>query len=264
MTTSDDPEEGMPGADGPAVLIVEDDRINALVTERLLRRHGVRADVAATGGDALARLAAGDYRLVLMDLHLPDMSGIDAVRTIRDPASAVHDHRVAVVALSATDDPAEQEACRQAGMDAVLEKPIVEARFAAILARFVRGAAGSPPAQDTSGNEESAFDAGELERRLGSPRLARTVAESFHGVMDARLADIHAALESNNARDIRAAAHALSSPAANTGVRALRELLKAVERAAAAGDAVRARELAAGLDATAARARAAIESYLNS
>lgn len=120
-----------------------------------------------------------------------------------------------------------------------------------------------PPGAGTTGGGEPAFDPAELERRLGSPQLARTVAESFLEVMDPRLADIRAALEGDDAGAIRAAAHALSSPAANTGVRALRELLKAVEGAAAAGDVVRARERAAGLDATAARARAAIESYLN-
>jgi CheY-like chemotaxis protein/HPt (histidine-containing phosphotransfer) domain-containing protein len=254
---------------GNDVLIVEDNRISALVTERLVRRSGLSAQIAPTAKEALELLATGSYRLVLMDLQLPDMSGVEATRAIRDPSSPVSAHDVPVVVLSAYVSAEERAACRRAGADGFLEKPPDPEHLHALLER-VAGATGTDAPADAgvfspgAGAKTPAFDSAELETRLGSARLARTVAGSFLGIIEARVADVHAAVEEGEPSAIRTAAHALSSPAANAAARALRELLKDIEQAAVTGDIERARQLAGRLDGEAARLKEALEAYLSS
>ncbi len=119
-------------ASGARVLLVEDNPINALLARTLLKREGAEVDRAASGQEALAAVAAATYDLILMDLRMPDLSGVEAARELR--ARGVTTPIVALTADAFEDD---RRAALGAGMDDFLVKPLTETALRAVLARWV-------------------------------------------------------------------------------------------------------------------------------
>lgn len=247
------------------ILVVEDNRINSVVTRRLVARAGFVADAAYSGTEAINRLSEHPYSLVLMDLQLPDMTGVETALAIREDGSPVKDRSVPIVAVTAYADTEDREACSAAGIDSVVEKPIDDSTLGEVLRRY-----GGAPAAPAAG-DGTAFDPVDLEARLGSEQLARTVVSRFLDIIDERHAAVKAALASGDAAAIRAAAHSLAGPAANSGAPALHALLKRMEAAAAetaaapAGAAEAAaviRKCGEQLDSEVERARRALGEYL--
>src|SRR4029453_2155443 len=131
------------------ILLAEDNDINQTVAIRLLERLGHRADVASNGRAALARLEQAVYDVVLMDVQMPEMDGLEASRAIcaRWPAG----RRPRIVAMTAEAMHGDREKCLAAGMDDYLVKPVTLDQLRATLARCqprrapVAGAARPPP-----------------------------------------------------------------------------------------------------------------------
>ena len=124
---------------GLAILVAEDNEINALLARSLLARLGHRPTLAVSGTQAveswLAARAAGEpYDLVLMDVHMPEMDGIEAARRIRGAEQAAGSARTPIVALTANAFSDDREAALAAGMDAFLTKPLDRERLAELLA----------------------------------------------------------------------------------------------------------------------------------
>lgn len=121
-------------APGARVLLVEDNPINALLARTLLAREGCIVDHAGGGEQALAALKVGQYDLILMDMRMPGLSGLDATRRLR--ASGV---TTPVVALTANAFEEDRHACLEAGMDDFLVKPLSPDALRAILTTLSRG-----------------------------------------------------------------------------------------------------------------------------
>ena len=119
------------------VLLVEDNRVNRRLALILLERMGLVADAAENGREALDALARRDYDLVLMDLQMPVLDGIEATRLIRDPASSVRNHDVPIVALTANAMVGDRERCLEEGMNDYLSKPIQREALIAVLERVL-------------------------------------------------------------------------------------------------------------------------------
>jgi len=104
------------------VLLVEDNPVNQKVALRFLDRLGYSADAAANGLEALAAMEKGRYQLVLMDLQMPEMDGLEASRQIRQrfPAS----EQPKIIALTANALRGDRELCIEAGMDDYVTKPV--------------------------------------------------------------------------------------------------------------------------------------------
>jgi len=107
------------------VLIVEDDAGSQLLAQLLLEELGHRITAAVTGKEALRKLAENDFDLVLMDVHIPEMDGLEATRQIRNPASPVRNHAIPIIAVTASALKIDEEACLQAGMNNYLSKPVL-------------------------------------------------------------------------------------------------------------------------------------------
>jgi PAS domain S-box-containing protein len=140
------PGGGVPGPDrrreGP-VLVVEDNLVNRRLVTTILERAGYRVLAADNGAEALARLAETEPSLVLMDVQMPVMDGIEAtVRLRRDPRWAT----LPVVALTAHAQASDREACLAAGMNDYLTKPIERGALLAAVARWTDAAEVPGPA----------------------------------------------------------------------------------------------------------------------
>jgi signal transduction histidine kinase/CheY-like chemotaxis protein len=123
---------------GLAILVAEDNEINALLARNLLAKLGHYPILAATGAAAVTAYAAaltggGPFDLVLMDLHMPGMSGIEAAARIREAERAVGAPAKPIIALTADAVPENRADCLAAGMDGFLTKPIDRERLRAVL-----------------------------------------------------------------------------------------------------------------------------------
>jgi CheY-like chemotaxis protein len=124
-----------------SVLIAEDNEINALLTRSLVEKSGHRAEVVADGALAVdawaaARDAGRPFDLVLMDLHMPGVDGLQAAARIRAFEAEAGSPATPIVALTANASAQDREACLAAGMQDFLTKPVDRERLAALFARF--------------------------------------------------------------------------------------------------------------------------------
>jgi PAS domain S-box-containing protein len=109
---------------GYKVLLAEDNPINALLTRELLRRRGHQVTEVATGEGAVRAMREERFDLVLTDIHMPGMDGIDATKAIRADELALGRARTPIIALTADALETGKRACREAGMDGFLTKPV--------------------------------------------------------------------------------------------------------------------------------------------
>ncbi|MEQ1782929.1 MAG: response regulator, partial [Hyphomonadaceae bacterium] len=124
-----------PGTAG-AVLIADDNAVNALLARSALKAAGFRVDTAGTGAEALERMSENDYAVVFMDIRMPVMDGLEATRRIRalpGPASLTP-----IVALTADIDPELEESARRAGISQLAAKPIDPPRLRELAAYWAK------------------------------------------------------------------------------------------------------------------------------
>jgi signal transduction histidine kinase/ligand-binding sensor domain-containing protein/ActR/RegA family two-component response regulator len=124
---------------GVRVLIAEDNEVNRVVTLAQLTKLGYPADAVADGQEALAALSGRTYEVVLMDVQMPRMDGLEATRRIR--ASSAAERQPYIVAITANATEADRERCRAAGADAFLSKPFRSEDLRQILEGALVGAA---------------------------------------------------------------------------------------------------------------------------
>jgi len=116
------------------ILVAEDNAVNQKLIERILRRDGHEVTITANGRFCVEAYAPGAFDVVLMDMQMPEMSGIDAAAHIRR-GEVVHGGRVPIIALTANTSREDRDACLQAGMDEVLAKPLSIPGLRALLAQ---------------------------------------------------------------------------------------------------------------------------------
>jgi CheY-like chemotaxis protein len=118
------------------ILLAEDNAVNQKLAVRLLQRLGYDPAVVANGREALEAAEAGGYDVILMDVQMPEMDGLEATRQICRRMG--RDQRPRIVAMTANAMQGDREACLEAGMDDYLSKPI---RVAELVGALERGAA---------------------------------------------------------------------------------------------------------------------------
>ncbi len=119
------------------ILVAEDNFTNREVALAILKKFGLHADAVVNGAQAVKALETESYDLVLMDVRMPEMDGLEATRRIRDPRSAVLNHAIPVIALTATVLDSEKKLCLDAGMDGFVAKPVMPTVLQAALSRYL-------------------------------------------------------------------------------------------------------------------------------
>jgi CheY-like chemotaxis protein len=237
----------MPGANGFGtgaagedrslrVLIAEDNELNRVLAARLLARRGHEAVVVGTGLEAVAAWENGRFDLILMDLQMPQMDGLEATAAIRDRERARGTY-TPIIAFTANAASADEARCRAAGMDAFISKPVGIAAFYTTLAA-VLGRDGEIRIEETNLAEvpevfdlKAALDAVEGERELLAGMIAIYLRQTPRVMQD-----IDAAIAAGDAGALESAAHKLKGSVAMFGARAAREAAQQLEDLAEAGD----------------------------
>ncbi|MEZ4482158.1 MAG: response regulator [Dehalococcoidia bacterium] len=229
------------------ILLAEDNSINQQLAILVLESMGYRADVASNGLEAVHQATVHPYDVVLMDVQMPEMDGLEATRElIRRTGGS---RRPQIVAMTANAMQGDREECLAAGMDDYLSKPIRVEDLAAALetaSRKKRSAAtlpapspgpAPPPAQQ---QHAVALDAESVERlrRLapaGQPAVMSQLVDAFLANAQVLLDEMDRALTSGDMAGLTRAAHTLKSNAANFGADALEDLSRGLEESSRAG-----------------------------
>jgi CheY-like chemotaxis protein/HPt (histidine-containing phosphotransfer) domain-containing protein len=231
--------DGKPGTSTLRILLAEDNAVNQKVALRLLERLGYRADVAWNGLEAIEALERRPYDVLLMDVQMPELDGLDATRRIceRWPTET----RPRIIAMTANALPEDREACFAAGMDDYVAKPIRPDELAQALSR----ARPLGKEDEVSSDERVSFDAAALEnlRELGGNDFLAEVIDTFLADAPNLLATLRRSLDEKDADELRRAAHTLKSNAATLGAGSFSELCRELEGSAKSGELEGASEL---------------------
>ena len=119
------------------ILVADDNIINQRVTVGILKKMRLHADAVANGAEALKALETIPYDLVLMDVQMPEMDGLEATRAIRNPQSPVLNHALPIIAMTAAVMQGDREKCIEAGMNSYVSKPVMQQALAAVLEKWL-------------------------------------------------------------------------------------------------------------------------------
>jgi CheY-like chemotaxis protein len=122
--------------EGLKILLVEDNPINAMLTRELLRRRGHQISEVTSGEAAIAVMAEERFDLMLTDIHMPGLDGVEATKRIRLAELRAGKRRTPIVALTADVLETGKRACQEAGMDGFLSKPIDPAELDSMIAKI--------------------------------------------------------------------------------------------------------------------------------
>jgi two-component system sensor histidine kinase RpfC len=210
-----------------AILVAEDNRTNQMVIEKTLERVGHRPKLVNNGEEALAALERDDFDLVLMDVNMPVMNGIEATKLYR--FASIGPNRVPIVALTADATPDAWARCQEAGMDAYATKPIEPGRLLEIIDSVVsrakigqaqaHGIANGAADRHCEPKDEDMVDMIALANleRLGGHAFVSSLVSQFSNDAAELLSSLRLAVAEEDVKRFREAAHALRGSAANLG-----------------------------------------------
>jgi PAS domain S-box-containing protein len=216
------------------VLLAEDNALNQQLALRMLETLGYRADIATNGFEAVEALRRWPYDVVLMDVEMPEMDGLEAARRIHREWPG--DERPRIVAMTANAMQGDREICLAAGMDDYVSKPIHLDELAAALARCAPRAVLDPESLEQL-------------RALGGDRaFVVELLDAFLRDAPALLQTLRGALHDTDAQELRRAAHTLKANGQVLGAARLAALCQELEAAARARSLADAPQLVAQID----------------
>ncbi len=229
---------------GGRVLLVDDNDTNLLLGSMILESLGVEVVTASGGAEAIAVARVGGLDMVLMDLTMPEVDGLEATRKIREFAD---DTVLPIVALTAHADTLEKQACLAAGMNAYLTKPIVREALANALRRWIpeTATATPPPSDPATAHTVNAAEPHarllhlsvleELEQQIGRGNLA-TVVDKVLTEADQRWDELVAAESAGDRATVQRHVHSLASIFRSVGLLEAGDALAAIEISLRAGE----------------------------
>jgi two-component system sensor histidine kinase/response regulator len=253
------------GSKNLRILLAEDNTVNQILADRLIRRRGHSLVIVNNGREALEILEREEFDLILMDVQMPEMSGLEATTAIRDKEKGTGSH-IPIIALTAFAMKDDRERCLEAGMDDYVTKPIEQAALFEAMERLT-GISGTgkelAPVESAAQAEPSPVAAFDLDAALeylgGDGDLLREIVGMFHGQCEKCLAKLREAVAKGDAVGIEFAAHALKGAAANLFAQESVEAALKLEELGRSGSANGAKELLAALESEISRLQLALK-----
>jgi CheY-like chemotaxis protein/HPt (histidine-containing phosphotransfer) domain-containing protein len=229
------------------ILLAEDNTINQRLAIRVLEKLGHAVTLVQNGVAAIEAWRHGSFDVVLMDLQMPLMDGLEATSRIRQEEDGKR--HTPIVAMTAHAMQGDRERCLDGGMDGYVSKPIMVDELQAEIARVTSGSVRTVAAASPVESERRAFDLDDALRRLqGDRELLREIAEIFQQEMEERLDDIGRAIQAADPVALSRAAHKLKGEAANFSARTVVQLAAELELLGELGNVGGARDLQPPLD----------------
>ncbi|MCM2309342.1 MAG: response regulator [Sulfuritalea sp.] len=219
------------------ILVAEDNTVNQKVVQQLLAHLGYRADVVASGVEVLDALERQNYDVILMDVQMPEMDGLEATRRLK--ARYVGATAPRIVAMTASAMPGDREICLAAGMDAYVSKPVELDDIRAVLLAVSQAPRQTPPGPD----RDEALPVIDPRRISGllelqdeqQPALVAELIELFCSNSPEHLDILAAAIRIGDGEALANAAHRYLSSIENLGAQRMRLHCMEIERLGRAG-----------------------------
>jgi two-component system sensor histidine kinase/response regulator len=218
------------------ILLAEDNAVNQKLAIRMLEKRGHRVALAINGREALKALEKGSYDLVLMDVQMPEMDGLEATTLLRsrEKLTGLHQPVVAMTALVMKGD---RERCITSGMDGYLTKPIRPQELDEVLDSYVAQERQALPAPVSSRSLEPAVSIEELMERIdGDVSFLAELLELFRGDYTEQAATARQALEKKDNAALQRVSHALKGALGNLAAPTASRLAAELESMAKIGD----------------------------
>ena len=204
-------EQARPG--GPLhILVAEDNSVNQKLALALLKKQGHRVVIAKTGREAVEAVQQQTFDVVLMDVQMPEMDGMEATAEIRRREQR-RGGRVPIIAMTAHAMKGDRERCIEAGMDGYVSKPIQTHELFSAITALVRKAPAAEAAGDdqtTAPENGAVLDEAEALARVGGDReLLKSLTEVFFDSYPAQLTQMREAITGNDAPKLYRLAHTL-------------------------------------------------------
>jgi len=197
------------------ILLAEDNVVNQRLATRLLEKRGHTVTLVQDGIEALAAVVQHSFDLVLMDVQMPHMDGLEATQAIRAQEQRTGTH-VPIVAMTAHTMPGDRERCLAAGMDDYVSKPLQLAEFFEVIEHLTAPGACRPATPPTPGTEQEILDRETLWARVdGDADLLREIVGLFLDDCPERLEELHTALTRQDCTALAQAAHRLKGALGN-------------------------------------------------
>ncbi len=220
------PSKRYPELKGKRVLVVDDNALNREVAADFLDLVGIQVELATDGEQALKVLERQSFDLVLMDVHMPNMDGMQATRAIRQQPAL---HNLPVIALTAQARTEDREAIEAAGMNAHLSKPIDDKLLYETLCQWMAPDASSAQPQQAS---TPAFDLSQMQQRFrGNTNLISRVLNGFARDFVEAPSHLQEYLSQSRWQDLAMLAHTLKGSLGYLGAPALMEQASQIESA---------------------------------
>jgi two-component system, sensor histidine kinase and response regulator len=229
------------------ILVAEDNPVNQQLALHLLERRGHSAVVAENGREALSAMGQHKFDLVLMDVQMPEMGGLEATRAIRENEKATGQH-VPIIAMTAHAMQGDRERCLEAGMDGYLSKPLDPKIFEQTVESMASPQSATEPETCAPTNKDAVDEGALLARFSGDRKLVRTLVKAFHGDCSRMISRIRNASTARNAAALADAAHAFKGAVGNFGASIAFETGREIEKLARQGKLDGTRELCQGLE----------------
>jgi CheY-like chemotaxis protein/HPt (histidine-containing phosphotransfer) domain-containing protein len=236
-----EPEKARPRAGAPLrVLVAEDTPFNQRFVMRLMERWGHAAVLAPDGRQAVDEFSRGPFDVVLMDVQMPEMDGLEAAAAMRSLEGG--GRRTPIIAMTAHAIPGYRERCLAAGMDDYVSKPIDAETLHQSIARLT-GAAG-PPTEGAPPRGAASSRLTELLKAFDQDRaFMREVVEVFFSDYPQQLATLRRSADAGDAPAFRRAAHSLKGMLLNFQAEAAAQRALRLERRGQGGELTGVREL---------------------
>ncbi|WP_207682014.1 PAS domain S-box protein [Desulfonema magnum] len=237
------------------ILLVEDNRLNQKVALAMMKKLGLSADLASNGTEAIKAIRTTSYDLVLMDIQMPEMDGIEATKKIRN--SELEARNIPIIAMTANVMKGDRERCLEAGMNDYISKPIdpdellsavekqlsgMHSHFSAIISKPSAGSE-QLSEKDQVATENSQFADSEcfnkeelLNRMGGDETLCKKFSKMFVQRMPVEIEELKAVLDKNDPELVTLQAHNIKGMCSNISAYALRDIAYEMELAGKKGD----------------------------
>ncbi|MCG6552809.1 MAG: PAS domain S-box protein [Candidatus Magnetominusculus sp. LBB02] len=219
------------------ILLAEDNVVNQELVIGLIEKNGHSVSVAATGKEAIEALVKGSYDIVLMDVEMPQMNGLEATRHIRKSTSEAFNPNIPIIAMTANAFKDDKERCLKAGMNDYISKPISITQLLETIERTMAGVPALAEAEQPQAIQSVVFDKEELFSRLDDDEtFIKKICALFKDDVAEHMAKLKDALASDNAADVEIIAHTIKGMAANlSGIKTKNEAMR-IEMAARKSD----------------------------
>jgi PAS domain S-box-containing protein len=223
-----------------SILVAEDNEINQTIIQAMLSRMGHRCTIAENGLEAVEAVRKADYDLILMDVRMPELSGPDATRKIRQMPD--DKAQIPIIALTADVLEENRKTYFEAGMIDCIPKPINQEQLALAINKAVGESINRAPTNETEAEvddtSEYSLDLDEVTTRLGLPAemvmpLLQKFADKYAGIAG----EFETLFTAENYQDAKELAHSFKGASASLGMPALSECAQRIEIAAKASDA---------------------------